>query len=207
MPSEHEPLGGADLTCPRCKYMTVRWLSDLQIYSCFRLGCGWEGVDPTNPAPLATQMRQQHEREMAALRAEIHELADALLRVTGGMQEIAAVLQVPNDVPVIDCVIKALAERDELQATVAVLVGVLTEYAKKPDYLDVFVPIRNTLANLPAAVVAEQERRERERRALELAHKTIVDEIGLCERGTCRECDYLWQVVDNVRNALGGGDE
>jgi hypothetical protein len=116
MRSEHEPLGGADLTCPRCKYMTVRWLSDLQIYSCFRLGCGWEGVDPTNPAPLATQMRQQHEREMAALRAEIHELADALLRVTGGMQEIAAVLQVPNDVPVIDCVIKALAERDELQA-------------------------------------------------------------------------------------------
>jgi hypothetical protein len=62
MRSEHEPLGGADLTCPRCKYMTVRWLSDLQIYSCFRLGCGWEGVDPTNPAPLATQMRQQHER-------------------------------------------------------------------------------------------------------------------------------------------------
>jgi hypothetical protein len=67
MRSEHEPLGGADLTCPRCKYMTVRWLSDLQIYSCFRLGCGWEGVDPTNPAPLATQMRQQREREREAL--------------------------------------------------------------------------------------------------------------------------------------------
>jgi hypothetical protein len=113
----------------------------------------------------------QHEREMAALRAEIHELADALLRVTGGMQEIAAVLQVPNDVPVIDCVIKALAERDEALATVTVL----REAALKlNDCLYGRCELcsfggsclkeeaRNILANLPAAVTAWQAQRERE---------------------------------------------
>jgi hypothetical protein len=117
MPSEQCPYG-KDI----CVYCQKPWS---------RHGCG--DVDA------------QHEREMAALRAEIHELADALLRVTGGMQEIAAVLQVPNDVPVIDCVIKALAERDELQATVAVLRDLFTEYANKPDYLDAYAPIRNAL--------------------------------------------------------------
>jgi hypothetical protein len=137
MPSEHEPLGGADLTCPRCKYMTVRWLSDLQIYSCFRLGCGWEGVDPTNPAPLATQMRQQHERELAALRAERDELAQDILLVQRGC------LTYGNDGKVLSecaeplfgrCSREVLAQLDELQATVAVLREALAWYADGENY-------------------------------------------------------------------------